>query len=169
MEDAKSTKYYSQLQENRVGRYLNWGVVSGSGSRAGRPGDLSGAHFLGECKTHTEPGHKIVFNQQVWLKLCNEATSKYRFPVLIVDDGSQRLDRTWCLFPGFIVPDYTTVVDYAADITVNLIFDGVQASKLYSESFFGDEVEFGVFRVHFANQILAMCPLTEFGRIFGDT
>lgn len=167
--EKKPTKYYSRIQEDRVARYLNWGVVSGSGARPGQPGDLIGAHFLGECKTHTEPGHKIVFNQEVWKKLQNEAQAKFSFPVLIVDDGSQRVDKTWCLFMPFVAPEYTKFKDYDIPIRTNAIFDGDEALKKYAEDFYDEHLEiFGTFVIKLGNENLCMCPLPEFNRIFGD-
>ncbi len=72
--------------------------MKGSGSRAGHPGDVISDEWLGECKTHTSPGHTIQFYQSVWNKLSDEAFSQHKFPVLFVDDGSQNLRNTWCLF-----------------------------------------------------------------------
>ena len=97
-EPLRSTKYYSSKQEETVAKYLGWGVVSGSGSRAGKPGDISGAHFLGECKTHTQPNQQLLFDKDVWKKLQNEAQSTHRFPVLVVDDGSQKLIKLGVCF-----------------------------------------------------------------------
>ena len=172
MSDILSTKVFSHLQENLIANYLNWGGVSGSGSRAGRPGDIIGAHFLGECKTHKEPGHKIAFNAQVWKKIQNEAQSIFKFPVLFVDDGSQRVENTWCLFTPFVVPEYGKFVDFDVDTRVNLIFDGAEASKKYAQEFYStvgnDEEFFGVFTVHLAGETLCMCPLLEFRSVFED-
>ena len=132
--ERTSTKDFSILQETTVAKYLNWGVVSGSGSRAGAPGDIVGAHFLGECKTHTEPGHKIHFNSAVWKKLKEEATSKFSFPVLVVDDGSQRIDKTWCMFPYTIVaPAYSRFEPLPVDYKVNLNFDHTEVASFYRD------------------------------------
>lgn len=91
---AKSAK-----QESTVAKYLGWQVVSGSGSRPFHVGDILCEEWLGECKTHVTSKHNIVFDLHVLNKIHDEATSKHRFPVLIVDDGSQEIEHTWCCVP----------------------------------------------------------------------
>ena len=87
----KGKKYYSNKQETTVASYLGWSVVTGSGSRSTLPGDIQSDEWLGECKTHETTGHKIIFYHSVWTKLQDEAISKYKFPALFVDDGSQKV------------------------------------------------------------------------------
>lgn len=93
-----ATKDYSNKQEKEVARFLDWQVVSGSGAAACVPGDIISGEWLGECKTHVKPDQRITFKKDVWNKLCEEAIMKRRKPVLIVDDGSQKLSKTWCMF-----------------------------------------------------------------------
>lgn len=93
-----TTKFFSSKQERMVADFLGWSVVSGSGARDCHPGDITSDEWLGECKTHEKPGHRIVFWTKVWNKICDEAASKHRYPILIVDDGSQKLDNTWVMF-----------------------------------------------------------------------
>lgn len=92
-----SKKYYSNLQESSIATYLNWVQISGSGSRPLHPGDIADKKWLGECKTHTTPGHRIVFSFDVWDKLEREAISQFKRPALFVDDGSQKLSKTWVM------------------------------------------------------------------------
>lgn len=92
-----STKDFSSVQENRVANYLGFSVVSGSGARDCHPGDIIGKDWLGECKTHTSSISRIYFKLDVWKKICDEATAKHRYPVLIVDDGSQEIKNTWVM------------------------------------------------------------------------
>lgn len=92
-----STKDYSCRQEHRIASALGWDVVSGSGARPCVPGDIISDDWLGECKTHVDPGKPIAFNHKVWLKICDEAAMKHRSPALFVDDGSQSLSNTWVL------------------------------------------------------------------------
>ena len=99
----KSTKYYSSRQERMIADYLGWSVVSGSGARAFNPGDVRSADFLGECKTFTEPSDTIFCYHRVWTKICDEATSIMRCPVLFVDNGTQLARNTWCVVPQTIV------------------------------------------------------------------
>lgn len=92
-----ATKTYSTRQENMIAQWLDWKVVAGSGAAACFPGDVISDDWLGECKTHVEPGHKIFFSKSVWDKIKDEAMVKRRFPVLFVDDGTQSIGHTWCL------------------------------------------------------------------------
>lgn len=93
-----ATKDYSSKQESTIARYLGWSVVSGSGSRDCHPGDIQSESWLGECKTHVNPNTKICFIEDVWRKISDEAASKFKYPVLFVDDGSQSVERTWCMY-----------------------------------------------------------------------
>lgn len=92
-----ATKDFSKVQEKMIAQCLGWEVVAGSGAAACCPGDIISDAWLGECKTHVAPGHKIYFNKDVWAKIKEEAVVKRRFPVLFTDDGSQKSNRTWCL------------------------------------------------------------------------
>ena len=95
MSDA--TKVFSSKQESLLASELGWGVISGSGSRPGAPGDISCDDWLGECKTHEAPGNKIFFDALVWDKIQKESVVKHRSPALLVDDGSQTTKDTWVL------------------------------------------------------------------------
>ena len=92
-----STKDFSSIQENKVADYLGFCVVSGSGARDCHPGDIIGKEWLGECKTHISKVSRISFKLDVWKKICDEAIAKHRYPVLIVDEGSQELANTWIM------------------------------------------------------------------------
>lgn len=94
-----ATKDFSSKQEKMIAEKLGWTVVAGSGAAACHPGDVIGDDWLGECKTHTTPGHKLFFSKSVWDKIKNEAMIKRRFPILFVDDGTQKSNHTWCLLP----------------------------------------------------------------------
>lgn len=93
-------KYFSSKQEKAVADALGWKVVKGSGSRLTAVGDVRSDEWLCECKTHVTPDHTISFNAKVWTKLKEEASAKFKNCVLVVDDGSQNLSRTWCMFSG---------------------------------------------------------------------
>ena len=108
----RSTKYYSSRQEKSISSKLGWRVVVGSGARDCHPGDIRSSEWLGECKTHTAPGTKIQFLESVWKKIEDEATSQFLYPVLFVDDGSQRLDRTYCMLGIIPESDDVRVVPY---------------------------------------------------------
>lgn len=93
-----ATKDFSSVQEHMIASYLDWSVVAGSGAAACYPGDIISDEWLGECKTHVERNKPIFFAKTVWGKIKDEASVKRRFPVLFTDDGSQKSDKTWCLF-----------------------------------------------------------------------
>lgn len=170
-EPVRSTKYYSSIQEDTVAKYLGWGVVSGSGSRAGKPGDISGAHFLGECKTHTQPNQKLLFDQDVWKKLKGEAQSTHRFPVLVVDDGSQKIGKTWCMFPIFIVPQYAKIVkDIEVCKTKHLRYtiEELESKYLEGKLQLDDDVNVVVMSKKFGSDVVGITTLTDFACMFGD-
>lgn len=95
---TNNKKECSRKQEKLIANLLDWNVVSGSGARNLYPGDIQSDEWLGECKTHTTPGHKIVFFKTVWEKIVDEAIAKHRFPALFVDDGSQAISNTWVMY-----------------------------------------------------------------------
>lgn len=91
------TKYYSNAQESMIADFLGWKKVAASGARDFHKGDVKGDQWLGECKTHTEPGHKLQFDYEVWKKISDEAYGHFKKPVLFTDDGSQKLENIWCM------------------------------------------------------------------------
>jgi len=99
---SKGNRYFSDRQESAIASALGWNVVPGSGARHLYPGDIQGVDWLGECKTHATSNKPIVFDMKVWNKICKEAASRQRYPVLFVDDGSQKLEKTWCMIPESI-------------------------------------------------------------------
>lgn len=119
----KPTKDYSSKQECMIAEFLNWQVVPGSGATHCIPGDIRSDSWLGECKTHTSPGKKIQFFSDVWDKISDEATSKYKYPVYFVDDGSQSLSKTWVLFNFNTVSALNPVIsEYPFTVRKNISF-----------------------------------------------
>lgn len=92
-------KIFSAKQENMVAKYMGWKVVTGSGSRPFAPGDVSSYNFLVECKTHNVEQENIVFYKKHWIKISEEAQAKHKYPVLVVDNGTQTSDNTWVMLP----------------------------------------------------------------------
>jgi len=119
-----SNKYYSDRQEKMIASFLGWSVVSGSGARSTLPGDIRSEDWLGECKTHDSVGHKINFKKSVWKKIEDEASSKFKFPALFVDDGSQTKKHTWVMFKILPVGEYQ-LVKYPNTIKDNILFDSL--------------------------------------------
>ena len=111
---VKGKRSYSDRQEKLISKYLGWSQVTGSGSRPMHPGDIVSDEWLGECKTHVSPGHKIVFDFSVWDKLSGEAVSQFKSPALFVDDGSQTINHTFVMIelPNEFEID-TDVTDYS--------------------------------------------------------
>lgn len=108
-----ATKDYSIKQEKMVATYLGWDCVVASGARPCHPGDLISDYWMGECKTHITSGNRIRFNFKEWEKICEEAMSKCKLPVMFVDDGSQTYKNTWCM-----INTRTTPKEYAPAATV---------------------------------------------------
>lgn len=116
-----SKKECSKKQENTIAEFLGWDVVSGSGSRPNMPGDVTGESWLGECKTHVEPGHRIVFNFSTWNKIEDEASSRFKFAAYFVDDGSQTISKTWVMFTSAFL-DNCKIANYPYPLRKTLSF-----------------------------------------------
>ena len=98
MRSSINTKEFSSKQENRIAEYLGWSAVSGSGSRPTLPGDIESDEWLGECKTHCSESNYIEFLKEHWDKISEEAIAKFKFAVLMTDNGTQDINKTWCIF-----------------------------------------------------------------------
>ena len=162
--DSNSTKYYSSKQEKMIADHLRWSVVTGSGSRSTHPGDVESDEWLGECKTHKGPGHKIKFDHNVWKKIVDEAASKYKFPVLFVDDGSQTMRHTWCMFSTSpSVPCLST--NYLLPIKSNIIFDS-DTMMIHRRSIQTDEPV--IYVVKFSSKVLFVSTFEDFVEMFSN-
>lgn len=104
-----------------IADYLGWECVVASGARACHPGDITCDNWLGECKTHITSGNRIKFMYKEWCKICEEATSKFKFPVLFVDDGSQKEFNTWCMVDAKTAP-FETVPDKFRTVSRSSLF-----------------------------------------------
>lgn len=168
---GESTKTYSDKHEKAVAKYLGWKQVSGSGSRPCAVGDVRGASWLCECKTHTTPGHKLTFVMSVWDKIMDEAMSQHLRPVLMVDDGSQKIQNTWCLFnslPEFWAKhgvvgkdDYyiTELPERFMNVNVNFTLDDMREEKKHP---------FTVFRFRVNGKIHFLCNIETFREMLLD-
>ena len=118
-----TNKQASDKQEKMIADYLGWKQVSGSGARPNHPGDILGEEWMGECKTHTTPNHKIIFKKSVWDKLCEESSSRFKFPAYFSDDGSQKYYNTWVVFNEMQLPnDSYSVTPLDENIGVSFSF-----------------------------------------------
>ena len=158
-----STKDFSNIQEHKVAEFLGWNIISGSGSRACRPGDIYSNQWLGECKTHIDSGHKIEFKYSVWCKIADEAASKFKFPVLIVDDGSQRIDHTWCLIDMNISVPYGAIVKpLNISINKNIVISHDELMNHICTD------KLTILCVKLKNYNLGICRLSDFNLEYGE-
>lgn len=118
-----STKDFSNAQEHMIAKYLGWKVVSGSGARPFHVGDVWSDEWLGECKTHVKVGDKVTFYAQHWRKICREADSCMKKPILITDFGTQQPEDTFVVFNEFHAD-----LDTLPIRLVDRIHDGVNIS-----------------------------------------
>lgn len=148
VDQKKPTKYYSSRQERMIADYLGWSVVSGSGARAFNPGDIISNSFLGECKTFTEKSDTIYCYNRVWDKICKEAKSVMKCPVLFIDNGTQDPNHTWCVIPKTFMESVhnSTIVEGTSSLRVSKtrvsFSDSVMQSefKMYQKSVVGDAI-----------------------------
>lgn len=159
-----SKKYYSLKQEKLVAETLGWRVVSGSGARPNCPGDVESADWLGECKTHEAAGHKIVFNSSVWDKICEEADSRFKFPALFVDDGSQTKKNTWVMFRILPTGEYH-LTRYPYPIKKNVLFDSLSMRE-HHRSVSDDCSSFVVYSLSADSSLRFIASLEDFAQLF---
>lgn len=147
-----------------IADYLGWSVVTGSGARPCHPGDVISDDWLGECKTHEKSGHTIFFSSDVWEKIVEEATKMHRSPVLFTDDGSQKLENTWCIFNQFMIDDFWDKKQYPSDFVQHITIKLEDLNSLYPEVE-DDENPFA-YLVSFSKYKVAMVPIRYFYSMF---
>lgn len=159
------TKHYSSIQENKIAESLGWKVVTGSGSRNCHPGDVESDSWLGECKTHVERTDKITFNLNVWKKIREEAAAKFKVPVLFVDNGTQLLEYTWCLFPLEFQSDTIPCTPYTRSVKTNIVFDGQELRRfLKVDNTLGAKA----YKIQFDGIWCCICEFPYFREMFGE-
>jgi len=164
-----STKDYSSKQEKMISDFLGWRTVSGSGARPLHPGDVISNEFLGECKTHTEIKDDIIFKFNHWKKIQEEAVSQFKSSVLFVDDGSQTILNTWCLFnrlpsKDFILKDIPVKHNKSIRLNKKYMKDKcIDILDNEKEENWSSQI---VFRVEDWNCYL--CSLSDFSYFFGE-
>lgn len=133
-----ATKDYSSKQESTVADYLGWKTVVGSGARDFHYGDVMDLEWLGECKTHIRKQKQIKFLKQHWEKLKEEALFHHKNPILIVDNGTQRIVDTYCLFTNRFdtictleQSDEIIQIEHK-DVNIILSTDKLNVSNIYS-------------------------------------
>lgn len=164
MRQNLSSKYFSSKQEKMIAKSLGWSVVSGSGSRNLHPGDVQSDEWLGECKTHEKPGHKIIFYKSVWDKIVDEAISKYRFPALFVDDGSQSIVNTWVMFNTLPSTKYT-LCSYIYPVKKNASFKSLDMLEHRNTFNLGEPV---IYTMKYYRRTVYISTLQDFIIMFGS-
>ena len=168
-------KVWSAIQEKTIADFLGWSVVSGRGSRACMPGDVVSANWLGECKTHGSTDRPIHFNANVWKKISDEAAARGKYPVLFVDDGSQDINKTWCMFrytsisPDDLVLNFNAcpdMIEKHLNFKHTELFEIYQLMKdgMYSDRYVAFYVPWDVIPGNY----VAVTPLVEFKRMFEE-
>lgn len=170
----KSTKDYSQKQEKLVANELGGYPVGLSGAGAANPGDVKTYEWLVECKTHTKPDQSILFDLEVWKKIQNEAMGIHRKPVLVVDDGSQSISRTWCLCKAASLNMSGALsVDLPGAIRKNISFKhdkltaGLKAiakADIQANTFYGSS--YIVYETNWGGEDVVIMPLATFKELF---
>ena len=167
---SEATKVFSSKQEKMVADVLGGYPIGGSGAFAGAPGDVKTYDWLVECKTHTEPDQNIFFDLAVWKKIENEAMAMHRRPVLIVDDGSQKENKTWCLCRASNINLSAIIsVDLPIKIRKNITCKHdklVESLNANSKRYLGQFYEAAVYAAEWDNEEVVICPLTTFKELF---
>lgn len=170
---AENTKTFSSKQEKMIASELGGYQIGGSGARPCAPGDVKTYDWLVECKTHTKPDRPIFFGADVWKKIEDEAMATQRKPVLIVDDGSQSISRTWCLCRSINLNlSDILVTDLPVSIRKNISCRHeklAEALKAVSKGVVFDNNSFyqGVgFEADWNNEIVVILPFKTFKELF---
>jgi len=166
-----TNKEASNKQEKMVANYMDWRVVSGSGARPFRPGDIGSEYFLVECKTHTKPQVNIVFYQKHWNKIAIEARSVNRYPMLVVDNGTQKSEYTWIVVPkGIITNDHVHRMINLTNTSNSgntITFKHEDAKSLYKEQYIDEAINY--FEDRFGeDERVAIMPLSEFKKFYEE-
>ena len=152
-----STKSYSDKQEKLIANYLGWSQVVGSGSRPTFTGDVISDNWLGECKTHVEPNHRISFSISVWNKIVAEASAKFKQPAYFVDDGSQKEERTWVMFMARELSSRFNSVEYPYTINNTTTFKHGEMKARTPDM--------TIYTLHFGDYDVMICSLETFYNI----
>lgn len=156
-----SLKEFSHKQETKIAEFLDWQVVKGSGSRPGYPGDIYNEEWLGECKTHITSGHKIHFDLKIWSKIVDEATSQFKQAAYFVDDGSQRSDRTWVMFPLRDLPSTVLILQVSNVSTTYNFQSTLQIQDMLNQKT-GTKFDKVVYKFLFGRRQVLVTDLTTF-------
>ena len=166
-----TNKEASYKQEHMVANYMGWRVVSGSGARPFKPGDITSDHFLVECKTHTELQDRICFKRKHWEKIAIEAQSSTKFPILVTDNGTQDSKYTWVMLPLRIINNCAVPnsIDGLCDTSrkgTTVTFDPFDAMSLYKSKSADGQISLFIARWGAEGECLAIMPLSSFKEFY---
>lgn len=168
-----TNKEASYKQEHMVAEYMDWNVVSGSGARPFRPGDITSEYFLVECKTHIEPRANITFKKSHWKKIQVEALAKDKFPILVTDNGTQKSLHTWVMIPMRIInncsiPNSIDGLNNTSRSGNTVTFDDFMARQLYDKSKSSECISVFMYRWDIDDDYAAILPLSEFRSFYKE-
>lgn len=167
-----TNKEASCNQEHMVAKFLGWKVVTGSGARPFRPGDVQNDNYLVECKTHTKEQKNIVFYRKHWEKIVIESRSINKYPALIVDDGSQRVENTWVMIPKRVIAfenmaQRLWLVNTSTSLNT-ITFVNQAARDFYKSKYMDIADKINFFEDKFDGEPLAIMPLEEFKKFYQE-
>lgn len=168
---ADNMKEFSNRQEKMVADALGGYKIGGSGAMPTAPGDVKTYDWLVECKTHATSDRPIFFSADVWKKINDEAMATHRKPVLIVDDGSQKANRTWCLchsknlnLSGVMLTDLPVTIRKNISCKHDKLKSDLDAkTKQYSGGFF---YHYTIYEVEWEGSAVSIMPLSVFKELF---
>jgi len=164
-----TNKEASAKQEKLVADYMGWHVVSGSGARPFKPGDVNNEHYLAECKTHVNEQTNIVFYKKHWDKIAIESSSVHKRPVLITDNGTQNSSHTWVAIHWKTLPENCHIIlglNNTSRSENTITFNAYEAAMNYKQGYQDSDINY--FIEKFGKDELAIMPLSEFKKFYQD-
>ena len=148
---------------------MGWRVVTGSGARPFKPGDVKNENYLVECKTHVEEQDNIVFYKKHWRKISTEARSVNRYPALVVDNGTQKSNHTWVAVLLKCLPENIHIIQGATNTSrseTTITFKSNELDNLYKLQHSDNKINY--FLGWFGEDEIAIISLEEFRDYYRD-
>lgn len=165
-----TNKEASERQEKLVANYMGWQVVSGSGARPFRPGDVQNEHYLVECKTHVKEQKNVVFFKAHWDKIQKESISTGKYPALVTDNGTQDKNATWVMLPKRVITSESInqILNLVNTSTSGntITFSNEDALNLFKKYYHPNGINF--FVDGFGGEPLAILTLQEFKKFYQE-
>lgn len=165
-----TNKEASTKQEKMVANFMGWKVVTGSGARPFRPGDVKNEHYIVECKTHVDEQPNVVFVKSHWDKIKKESISTNKYPALITDNGTQKPANTWVMIPKRVITSESInqILNLVNTSTSGntITFSNESAKALYNKHYCASTINF--FIDNFGDESLAIMTLDEFKKFYQE-